>query len=67
MTIRHTTYAPDLTIFCDSVVRLSGWIFTDTCSAVAVRVQNGWTQTSDNQVARVDEVGFVDVITYEKE
>lgn len=67
MTIRHTTYAPDLTIFCDSVVKLGQWIFTDTCEAVAVRVQNGWTRTDDNQVAKVDETGFLDIVTYLQE
>lgn len=67
MTIRHTTYAPDMTIFCDSVVKLGGWVFADTREAVAVRVENGWTQTSVNQVARVDETGFLDVVSYEKE
>lgn len=67
MTIKHTTYAPDLTIFCDSVIKLGRWIFTDTCAAVAVRVEKGWTQTDVNQVAKVDEVGFIDVITYLQE
>lgn len=66
MTIAQTTYSPDGTIFTDSVIKIKQFIFTDIPAAVAIRVRDGWKQTAVNQVARVDSVGFLDVITYKE-
>ncbi len=67
VSISHTTYAPDNTVFADSTHSFKRWHFTDIGAAIAARVQNGWTQTSDNQVAKVCKAGFLDVVTYGKE
>lgn len=66
MTIAQTTYAPDGTIFTDSVIKIKCPIFANTQDAVAIRVEAGWKQTAANQVARVDKIGFLDVITYKQ-
>ena len=35
-------------------------------ATVANRVDRGWRQFSPNQVAKVDHLGFLDVVTYEE-
>lgn len=66
MTIAQTAYTPDGEIFTDSVIKIKHPIFADITDAVAIRVRDGWKQTADNQVARVDSKGFLDVITYKE-
>lgn len=64
MIINHCTYTPDGELFARSIVPIVEPIHGDVPGAVAWKVAMGWTQTSANQVAKVDHLGFLDVITY---
>ena len=64
--INHTTYTPDGELFAESVTHIKGLWFGTIAATVANRVNWGWTQTAPNQVAKVDHLGFLDVVTFEE-
>lgn len=68
ITIHHATYDPDGKVFAVSmtVTPVETFLYGTIAATVANRVKNGWRQTSPNQVAKVDRVGFLDVVTFEE-
>lgn len=66
MIINHYTYDQDGQIFVHSIVPIKTPYRGSIAGTVAWKVSTGWQQISDNQVAKVDHLGFLDVITYEE-
>ena len=66
ITINHTTYTPDGELFTESVIPIKGLWFGTIAATVANRVNRGWTQTAPNQVAKVDWLEYLDVMTFEE-
>ena len=66
ITINHTTYTSDGELFAESVTPIKHLWAGTIAATVANRVDRGWRQFSPNQVAKVDHLGFLDVVTYEE-
>lgn len=67
ITIHHATYTPEGELFNESQFPIKGLWFGTIAATVANRVNWGWTQTAPNQVAKVDHLGFLDVVTFEEQ
>jgi hypothetical protein len=65
-TVNATTYAPDGSLFATATISVKDFRYETIGDAVSHRTRRGWQQTSPNQVARVDRIGFLDVITYKE-
>lgn len=64
ITVTITTYAPDGDLFVTGQTVIKRLLFGTVAATIAHRVEIGWTQTDVNQVAKVDHLGFLDVVTY---
>lgn len=64
MIMIRTTYAPDGSFFCRTRAEIKNPIRFTVAATVAHRVEIGWDQTDVNQIAKVDDVGFLDIVTY---
>ena len=64
--IYHVTYDEDGELFNEgqAPIAIKNPIYKTVGEWIAARVSVGWTATSENQVAKVDRQGFLDVVTY---
>lgn len=65
--IRRATYTPEGELFAESVTPIKRLWAGTIAAAVTFRVNQGWTQTAPNQVAKVDWLGYLDVVTFEEQ
>lgn len=62
--IHHVAYTPDGELFNETLTPIANPIHKTAAEFVAFWETGGWTATSENQVAKVDRQGFLDVVTY---
>lgn len=67
MIVTQTTYDPDGNVYAHSVIPIRHPFHGDVAGTMAWKLETGWTKTGDRQVQKVDERGFVDVVTYEED
>lgn len=64
--IHHVTYDEDGELFDsgEAPIAIKNPVYKTVDQWIAARVSVGWIATSENQVAKVDRAGFLDVVTY---
>ncbi len=66
-TVTITTYTPDGDLFVTGETVIKRLLFGTVAATVERRVARGWIATSDKQVAKLDKIGFLDVVSYSEE